>query len=519
MSEIIVCSAGEIVQQIQHGARSLWWHDGEMSGADVERALDTLGHSDRYGCKGRMDRPGTYTTGGDRPVWIRPLSGWLPLVSGQRPAPVALVELQQQLDTIASEVQRARLLPPGQALGSSGAVARAILLRHTGHVGASTPGWVRHLGRRAIHQGPMLALVGGAGYSVLSDRSQAFLHALRAPMGTRWRAVAGIVDGDLTGGDLDSAGPAAALSKLSPHLDRMMAAPDAAMPGLVEAEVDVLPLGYRCPTLPAETRWGPIYAEGHVRGVWTLRQLAEELEQGRIALRTIHAAIVAERMEPVYEPVYRVISRLEYKPLRKALYTRAWGSLTTGGSLTLTPLRPAPREGVDVFRSPHSSWWVARTERPFDDAEDASALCRPDHAALVAADNDRAVRGAIWRIEAAGHHVHGVLTDAIMHSGHQLGPGWNCEVEGRLRQYGTGLYWYGGSRSEPDSHQGDLLRWRAMGAARAGCLEAAEIAWSEGRDRGRVWNRNPADHSDAVSMAPVLSEGMWCEHFDRGLPL
>ena len=125
MSEVIVCSADEIVRQVQHGARSLWWHDGEMSGADVERALDKLGYSDRYGCKGRMDRPGTYTTGGDRPVWVRPLSGWLPLVSGQCPTPVALVELQQQLDTIASEVQRARLLPPGQALGSSGAVARA----------------------------------------------------------------------------------------------------------------------------------------------------------------------------------------------------------------------------------------------------------------------------------------------------------------------------------------------------------------------------------------------------------
>lgn len=502
----------ELEQAVRAGERSVWYRDDQITGSEVEAALDRIG-GDRYGIKGRMDRPGSYCSG---ECWIRPVSGWVALTDGQCPARVPDVVVQAGLNLIAQAARDARLLFPDQRLPSCGRIARDLLQRHTAGVAASAAGWVRHLGRRAVHQGPMLAMVAASERSVLDDRSEAFLHALRVPVGTRWRAVAGIVDGDLTGGGLDSAGAQAALSKAWPHLDRAMTAPDAALPGLIEAELDVHPTCGRMVTLPAETEYGPMYATGHVRGVWTVRQLASEIERGSATVRAVRALIVAEATAPVYEPVYRRISSLAHKPLRKALYTRAWGSLLSGGSITLTPGRPEkPAEGVRVIRSAHTSWWASITPRPFDDDPLASALCRPDHAAMIAGDNDRAVREALWSIEDRGGAVHGVLTDAVMHDGLVALPGWRREVAGRLRQFGTGRYWYGGSTSTPDDHRGALLRWRAMGAASMD-LESAERCWRTGEDRGRLWSSDPAIDPNAISRAPELNEGDWSDYFQKG---
>jgi hypothetical protein len=288
------------------------------------------------------------------------------------------------------------------------------------------------------------------------------------------------------------------------------------MPGFIEAEIDVHPMCGRMVTIPAETQYGPIYATGHVRGVWTVRQLAAEIERGGVTLRTVHALVVADETQFVYEPVYRRIAGIEYKALRKGLYTRAWGSLLAGGSILLTPDRPEKvPEGTRVIRSAYTSWWATVTPKGFDDDPKASMLNRPDHAALIAADNDRAVRETLWHIEDRGGLVHGVLTDAIMHDGTAALSGWREEVCGRLRQYGTGRYWYGGERATSSEHNGDLLRWRAMGAS-AMTLGAAETCWHTGHDDGRAWNLDPALNAAAISAPLHLNSQIWAEHFQNG---
>ena len=394
---------------------------------------------------------------------------------GPRPAVLAPGDawgLSDQPDDAAEELQARReaveeegLSWAGTASGVAAVLARSVL-KHA--LRQLRPRW-RTLARAAFHAGPQVALGGGCADAVELDRVGAYLMGLAAPL-----PIPGTWHG------LEPSPPWAQVRR---------------WPGLVLAAVDVLkPAGALGP-LPVRTLAGTAWPVGRVWGAWQVEWLREAEEAGEVRVRRVLDAQLC-RVSAWATPLAERIAAVADKPLRKLLYTRAYGLFAARGRWT-APRPAAIGPTGDLVRAHVTDEWSWTWTGGGDLDHRHSPLYRPDVAAYVAADNARAVLRGLRALPAGAAqlvHVDAVWAPAEHAAAVLAQGGWAVKHRGPLRVYGGGTYEHAGrarAQGAPGAHDPlilrDLVSHRAAGVSAsdvlrswpAGLPSSTPNAWSE----------------------------------------
>lgn len=371
----------------------------------------------------------------------------------------ALYEVEQLRDALEDE---------GWTWGTTAStVAGRVLAGTIAMPGQLPPRW-RAMAHDAIHQGPVAVLRGGAPAAVASDRSAAFLHGLRAPVGVAWT----------TG------------LRRWEHVRRAV--------GLAFATVRVAPCDL--PPLPIRRGGGTLFPVGTFTGTWTIEQLRDAEEGGGVEVVELHEAAVSLDPFPVYAPCADRIEAIGSKRLRKLVYTRFWGRLARLGGFEGTVQRAGPSSQLWIGSR---LWWTWAGHGGL--SHKCPPDYRPDHAAAIAGSNSTAMQRAIRRLrpgQLVAAHV-----DCLWTAGEPpaLEGAWKrkpCAPDGRtvgpLRCYAPGVYVHGetfaasGRREAPSSAE-DVAAWATSGPGAGWARKARE--WRDGI--------TCVESADAVSDAPA----------------
>lgn len=269
------------------------------------------------------------------------------------------------------------------------------------------PRW-RQLAHSAIHQGPMVCLMGGAENAVSLDRERAFLQAIYAPVPT---------------GDWCPVPPGA--------LDAVYD-----LPGIIKATVRIPRERYAgmVPPLPVRLHGYTIYPVGTVKGTWTLDMLRDAITNGYCEIETVHEIMVCQAL-PLHAVAAERIERIKDKQLRKMLYTRYWGRLAATGGYEgfRSMLFPNPRNimGSDLH-------WYYFGISPTSHI--APPDYRPDHAAFISSHNHIAMNRALRKYKK--DTVIATHVDCIWTNDETVNPGETLREKqrGKARFYGVGCY-------------------------------------------------------------------------------
>lgn len=273
------------------------------------------------------------------------------------------------------------------------------------------PRW-RAIAHDAIHPGPMVVLRGGAPWAVQLDRRAAYLRALREPI------------------------PVWSTYRYAGYwpIAKLLASD-----GFIRATVYVPPCDGALPPLPMMFRGVTIWPTGLIRGAWPIPLLRRAVELGAEVV-TVEDACVC-KVAPELGPVADRIDAISDKPLRRMMYTRAYGLCAARGGWEATPryIAGMRRWAYHDCRRPmltpnHPPWY------------------RPDVAAYVVMRNTIAMLDLMDRIgdgRIIAAHVDAIWTDRPDAEGcaDEYEPnGWALKSAGRCMFYAVGTYQHGDTR-------------------------------------------------------------------------
>lgn len=323
------------------------------------------------------------------------------------------------------------------------------------------PRW-RQMAHSAIHQGPMVCLMGGADMAIAWDREKAFLRALYEPVPTgTWTAIHPASFRSIKG-----------------------------MQGIVRATVRVSPTLYtgRVPALPVRFHGYTVYPVGLVHGTWTLSMFNDAIENGGYEIVEIHELMVCQAL-PIHARAAERIERVADKRLRKLLYTRYWGRLAATGGF----------EGYrdERFNGPKKVIWsglkwyymgISPT------SHSAPPDYRPDHAAFIASTNHLVMNQALRKYDV--DRIIATHVDCIWVNDLDVPPfdTFREKHRGEARFYGVGCY-----------RVGDCFAAQGFkGQLSVDTLEQWGSQLASGDKLYRRWHFNgPNERQDATSDPPL----------------
>lgn len=297
----------------------------------------------------------------------------------------AAAELAALVDAVAAEG-----LPWGATAGGVAGGLVRVEAERAGWAGQLRPRW-RGLARDALHQGPMIAgPVRAARECVQLDRREAYLRAMAAPLPDIRRA---------------------RILRRGTPWGSVLRALAAGGGGIVAAVVD-LPGDGPSPLagpLPVRVRTGTAWPSGQLAGAWTAEVLAAAVAAWPGARVTVAGGWLAP-CESVLRPVAERIDRVAYRPLRRALYTRAWGQLAFEGwpeaRVIPRPAPDAPGYWTPISMDRALAWEPGGVGY----GPEAPPIFRPDLAAAIAGHNLARMVGAV---ALAGAGAMMALVDAL----------------------------------------------------------------------------------------------------------
>jgi len=393
-----------------------------------------------------------------RPARLTPAASW-----GVSPDLPPLVQ-REQLEAVQSAWAELGERPRNTAGAAAGEWVRQALadLAPDGRPHQLPPAF-RWAARSAGYVGPALALrasvPGGEGVEL--DRVAAYLHELRQPLPVlgSWQSE-----------------PCKDFGRLRARLERT------GRDALVTARLDLAPGGWGVPCpVPVRAgrkgvRWGG--GEGVV-GCWPMEWLARGVDAGGAAVLEVLDAVSC-RSAPVLAPLADRIEAVDYKPLRKALYTRAVAMLAF---LPWPTAAVVGREGEVGEWSEPPAWW----------SQSVPAWHRPDLTGAVVAGNAWRVVLELLRQLGEGVAVALVHVDALWAGGDaRPRPGWAEKARGLLRVYGPGQYDVGEKAGR-------------MGGELAAAFTAKLLS-----DQAGAWSADPVTDPTAV-WHPHRTRGEECE--------
>lgn len=403
-----------------------------------------------------------------RPARVTPAASW-----GVSPDLPPLVQLEQ-LQRVRAEWEALGEAPRNTA----GSAATEWVRRELADLSADgrphqLPPAYRWQVRHAGYLGPALALRAGVpgGEGVELDRIAAYLHELRRPLPVleTWQVE-----------------PLGAFDRVRLRMER------AGREALVTARVDLAPGGWGVPCpLPVRAgrrgvRWG---GGEDVVGCWPLGWLASAVDWGGCQVREV-LDVVSYRAAPYLAPLADRIDAIAYRPLAKALYTRA---STVPGFLAWPSAVVTGHEGEVGEWSGSPPWWSQKVQ-PWH---------RPDITGAIMAGNCWALVMELFSRLQRGEAVALLHVDAMWAGGDSApGPGWAEKGRGLLRVYGPGQYDVGEKAGR-------------MGGALAAAFSARLLSDELGR-----WSGDPMTDASAVwAPHPTACHECepWCSSRDTGL--
>jgi len=343
----------------------------------------------------------------------------------------------------------------------------------------------RAMAHAAFHGGPIAVLKGGAEHAVQIDVKRAYLDALYTPV-----PVLGMTPGGKTGGYRSLNGA---------HWDAVRG-----HEGFVDATVDVNADPRSLPPLPIHATQGVLYPNGRIRGCWVIGQVREAEARGEVEVITVHQAIVARQLRPLFAEIADYFGTLPDK-LAKVSYQRFWARWGNVGGWTGTA-SDTPRVGEVPS---NGLWWRYEGITLFDPA--APRTYRPDIAAFIASLNHRRVMNVVHRDldpgSIAAVHVDAVWTTdragakAICDRGQGVGS-WRVKREGPLRVWSAGCYDHAGDVAASGydaSVYGAPTRERVETWIKNGQANARKMLMLQ-----RQWTNDPSLEAGATSVAPNL---------------
>jgi len=171
------------------------------------------------------------------------------------------------------------------------------------------------------------------------------------------------------------------------------------------------------------TRWGGTSESGAI-GIWPSAWLAKAEEVSFCEVISVQDAVSCE-LRPFLRPLADEIERVEHKPLRKLLYTRAVGMLAYRGWCK----GKVTGDGIEWTKKPG----LLSTKVP--------RVYRPDIAGLMWSRNAIRLATLIGQLHGGGLAVAAAHVDAVWcERPNEIPKGWQVKAEGDLRVYGVGQY-------------------------------------------------------------------------------
>lgn len=288
------------------------------------------------------------------------------------------------------------------------------------------PRW-RQLAIEAIFGGPCAVVAGSCPNAVSIDLSAAYLHGLRLPLSMP-----------------DSYVPVGPWDTWEHVQDK---------DGFIRAIVDVPDLGWRSiGLLPVKAGPKTYFPCGRIVGTWPLSLVRQAVELGASVVQIIEGATYTGY--PYLAPLADLLDHLKNhsplgKTLAKALYTRAWGILSSRGRYEGT----IDHLAQDTIRLDHTPTLTFKTTKPIQEDLETHKVhptYRPDWAAVIATYCTLKMQKATYELQGAliATHVDSIAftldetTQPLLDQ--YLADGWH-HVEGpaEARWYGVGLAVHG----------------------------------------------------------------------------
>jgi len=341
---------------------------------------------------------------------------------------------------------------------------------------ALPPRW-REPSHAAIWNGPQTHVSGGCEYGAHIDRSEAYLRAMRRemPVAHGWFI----------------------LPKRTP-LHRLLVTNKPCT--IIHATVRVFhtPATNQMPPLPVHRRGGgTMYPVGWVRGIWPVEFLTQAADRGEIELSTmkVHWAM---RCTQTTDEWMRLADRLAEFPkrLRKMLYTRIWGVLSSRNGYVGVPFRTRagsfPSSGLRWVWAGEPQW--STKTRPW---------YRPDIAAFITGDNHASMLRATRRLppeSLIATHVDAIWTSAI-DSAERIAKSsdWKMEGRGNIRYVAPGRYFVDGPNYRKVGHSGTVETPATVAQLVAECRGEGVKMRPQ-----RLWLGDPMETQQATSVAVRL---------------
>lgn len=273
-----------------------------------------------------------------------------------------------------------------------------------------------------LHQGPTVALKGGAERAWYLDRKGAYLAELAEPMpvASSWASVA----------------RGTSWNALKRH------------EGIVTAQVEIdvfEAAGKPLPPLPVRGTLGTAWPVGVATGTWPIRWLAWAEKEAGV---TVHEVLDAQvcKTAPIALPLHDRIDRIGHKGLRRLIYTRAWGGWAAlgwfhAGFVETTTGRHYRYAGKDTWWEPRRGTLLNHLHPP---------TYHPDMAAWVAGGNALKLAQAMHRLkrgEAVMAHIDAVVVTSEDARDRLVKDQGEWSIKGNpgipIRVYGVGTYEYG----------------------------------------------------------------------------
>ncbi len=408
-----------------------------MVDTDWQSVLDMCDSRDTVFGRGRD--PGTIGgvsvfCGGKNRYTLMPLTAWGGMATTVSEAEDYLTQIEQDC------------VEAGYVMGRSAtALARKVLRKTVPRgcgVGQLRPQF-RSVAHSAVAPGAMSVFRGHADYAVAVDRSQAYLCGLSVPVpipGT-WQPVTGLIsDSVLLGCD-----------------------------GFVEATVFIdEDKVVNMPPLSVKRYGFRANPVGAIRGTWPIHVLRWAVKKGHSIVQ-VHCAAVCDT-EPLLEQVRKDCEAIKTKRLRKLVYTRMWGMLSSLGGWRGTVVEGEPHNTVDWFWG--GGDYLSHTLR-HDYRPDWSAFLVAENAMMLVDVCESLMRGSV-----CGTHIDCVWTTDTrareIANRVDTRSSWHIKGRGELRMWGIGQYEHGGElgvqgmqRDETTTRE-DVESWLSTGVTAAG---------------------------------------------------